>query len=213
MKKIVLALLLVLALVSPSEGQRRIGGVQRGGSSGAGDPLRTPTGGGGVSGGACTNPSSGTVLGGQQTISGGSDGYDPSTELLYNNTAKTLTWSETCTTTDASKMQIYGEEYWGGSCKACLYTAAGALVACSNATSTSGWTAGWHDMAFASAQTITKDATYKMGVICNTDENYTFYYVGSGTICADTTGSYASPPTTLAGSELNSLEIAIRVVK
>lgn len=46
MKKIILALLLVLALVTTSEGQRRIGGVQRGGPSGAGDPLRTPTGGG-----------------------------------------------------------------------------------------------------------------------------------------------------------------------
>lgn len=51
MKKIILALLLVLALVSTSEGQRKLGGVQRGGPSGAGDPLRTPTSGGGVSGG------------------------------------------------------------------------------------------------------------------------------------------------------------------
>lgn len=51
MKRVILVLLLVLAMVSVADGQKRIGGVQRGGSSGAGDPLRTPTGGGAVSGG------------------------------------------------------------------------------------------------------------------------------------------------------------------
>src|SRR5574343_853614 len=46
---VLLGIVCVLVWVVDGDAQRRIGGVQRGGSSGAGDPLREPTTGGGVS--------------------------------------------------------------------------------------------------------------------------------------------------------------------
>ena len=72
MKKIFLALLLVLALVSTSEGQRNLRKIQRGNPTGSGDPLRGTAGG---------SPPAGAGGPNVYYYSGGADSYS-STQFI-----------------------------------------------------------------------------------------------------------------------------------
>lgn len=171
--------------------------------------------GGGVVAAGCTNPASGTTLGGSSTVNTSNAGFIGTANYgAWTNAGHTLTWSETCTTTTAAKVQVNGDVWDGGNCKAALYTG-GSLVTngVTNATSTSGWT-GWNDLTFATPPTITKDATYKIVITCNTAYAFNVgYNDATGSVYTSAT-MYASPPSSLpAGTELYTGTIGIRVVK
>lgn len=161
----------------------------------------------------CTEPAAGTTLGGNSLYNDAWTGQD-SVSAYWDNTGKTITWSETCTTTTASKMQIYAEAWDGGNVKGLIYKD-GNLVTngATNSTSVTGWSAGWHDLTFATPPTLTKGSTYKLAILL--DNNYAISFSlqnNAGTIYYQNM-TYSSPSATITGSEVATGDIAIRVVK
>lgn len=167
-------------------------------------------------GGECTNPSPGTVLGGNSTYnSSANSAIFTANNGVWTQNGHSVTWAETCETTTVSKVQVFAGIWDGGNCKAILYSG-GSIVAngVTNAVSLAGWSADWHDLTFATAPTVTKGSTYIIVLTCDTqyaidlslnDAAGKIYY-------AET--MYASPPSTMpTGSDISSGTLALRIVK
>ena len=158
MKKIILALLLVLALVTTSEGQRRISGVQRGGPSGAGDPLRTPTGGGSGSSPA-SGPAPGTLLLGNNNTT-----TSPTQFTGNQNTAYMMCHTGQATATATTAYFYDSGGYETDPVHVCVWNTSGTLLDCSDNIVTTA-SPGWRNAAISVS--ITQDTSYVIGMVCS----------------------------------------------
>lgn len=186
MKKIILALLLVLALVTTSEGQRRIGGVQRGGPSGAGDPLRTPTG-----GGSGSPPAAGTE---------GTAGYTGaqlgSADEVNTNQSEGLVVTFANSGTVSKITAILNAPEGATNAKGCIWSSNGSsLLGCSNGVSIANTGAATYNFTLSPGVSVTA-TSYLIGIV---SEGYTIHiYYGSNTgdiLWEDNSNSYSSPQT------------------
>lgn len=199
MKKIILVLLLVLALVSTSEGQRRIGGVQRGGPSGAGDPLRTPTGGGSGSpaAGGC-NPASNEV--GDRTDYSGANLEGMDGDMMY-----AFRVQADCTGT-LGDAYIYHGNTTASAVKVCVYTSssttpqsADAVVRCSGAIA-GGTSTGWKTVDESASGSVTSGNYYWITYTVASGNAWSYAHNASGTLYYKSCDStcYADIPTNMA---------------
>jgi len=153
------------------------------------------------SGGACTNPDSGTVIIGTASTDD-TNHYATAYQagvVWGSSNALTASWSGTCTTTTMASITVRGAGHAVGNVKWFLLNGSTrAIIATTNAVATneSGDPAGSTVFSFASAPTITKGTTYILAMSCDVDACYWPAWTTSAgnNIFYDGSGSYASPP-------------------
>lgn len=151
-----------------------------------------------------THPASGTLLAGLSTgADEGTTGHLQSVGLnheVVTDTTYLATWSETATTTTAAsiRVRVRGDDTTNVKC--ILRNASGGIVAQTNALATSyGSPNGTsQNLAFSSPPTITKGDYYRLSCIAESGYvNYGYQLDASRQLEDNTSGTYASPVTTL----------------
>lgn len=166
------------------------------GDSGAGQIFRGST-------SVSSEPATGTMLLGSATNS------SADTHLVENGmhvsyaTDLNATWSESASTTTVGTIEIYAQDWAGGSCKAFIMSTSGVILpnGISNALSIPGDTNEFAVRSFTmgTPPTISKGTTYRLGIVCDTDFAIILGYNPAGGTdvlgytAADGSHTYTSP--------------------
>jgi hypothetical protein len=185
-KYIAIALLIVLGTAYPAYARWTVGAA-----------------GGAAAGGACTPSASGTVLFGNQSTAETNEVGDLMIDdrLFFTNTGYTATWAGDCSTETAASIKVYVRSRLPGNCKGqIINTSDGSVLATTNGLEISDtFEMSTITLSFASAPTITKGNSYKIGVICDTSYviNNWATDTTTGGMCWETGGSYDTPNSTV----------------
>ena len=152
-------------------------------------------------------PASGTVLFGTCTAGSGDCVISAAGQEIYFDGAYTASWAESASTTTVGTVEIYLEGLKACNVKAIITDSSGNILTngVSAATAISDdFENNKRTFTFSPAPTVTKNSTYKIAFVSDTDNAVLFSFTDTGTdgIYHESGGSYATPAN-LGGADGN----------